>query len=328
MDVVLAHPPEYKLMPDILQQAKDNARQSGGTLEVSNSFDDAQGGFGPAPKFPRPVLLNFLMRYYARTQTGHALDMTIATLGAMALGGIHDQLGGGFHRYSTDGEWRVPHFEKMLYDQAQLAVAYTEAYQATKSEAFASVARDTLDYVLRDMRGQDGGFYSAEDADSVIDPLHPHEKGEGAFYIWTWTELVDALGMRDATIFGARYGVEERGNVDEDPHGEFTGRNILYQAMTEQQVAEPDPDHEPGQQQHEVRFRPCRGLPVAQCEQVHCDEQWCQKASGCHWIHYDRQKRNADNGKSAAERALHKADQEYAGKCDKEGGNGQFHVAA
>ena len=195
--------------------------------DISKSFDEAQGGFGPAPKFPRPVLLNFLMRYYARTQTRHALDMTVATLGAMALGGIHDQLGGGFHRYATDEQWRVPHFEKMLYDQAQLAIAYTEAYQATKYDALAEVARDTLDYLLRDMRGQDGGFYSAEDADSLA--ASATRPSEGAYYVWTLDEIRAVVGRDAADIFAFYYGVEPGGNVPprQDTQGELKGRNVL-----------------------------------------------------------------------------------------------------
>jgi uncharacterized protein YyaL (SSP411 family) len=207
-------------------------------LSFRRSFDSKLGGFGAAPKFPRPSALNFLLRYWADTREEDALKMVTTTLREMAKGGMKDQLGGGFHRYSVDEHWFVPHFEKMLYDQGQLAVSYLEAYQITRDETFAEVAREILAYVQRDLMHPGGAFYSAEDADSVIDPLHPHEKGEGAFYIWTWTELLETLGMRDATIFGARYGVEERGNVDEDPHGEFTGRNILYRAMTEQQVAD------------------------------------------------------------------------------------------
>ncbi len=146
-------------------------------------------GFGSAPKFPRPVVFNFLLRYYARSSRQEALDMTLETLRAMANGGMHDQLGGGFHRYSVDERWFVPHFEKMLYDQAQLAVSYLEAFQITHDPFYAKIARSTLDYVLRDMTHPDGGFYSAEDADSVIDPANPKEKGEGAFYIWTAEEL-------------------------------------------------------------------------------------------------------------------------------------------
>jgi hypothetical protein len=192
------------------------------------TFDTQHGGFGGAPKFPRPVTLNFLLRYHARTQNEEALDMVLQTLKAMAEGGMNDQLGGGFHRYSVDEMWFLPHFEKMLYDQAQLAISYLEAYQITHDSYYAQVARATLDYVLRDMTDPGGGFYSAEDADSVIDPAHPHEKGEGAFYVWTRQEIDAILGHPDATIFSANYGVETGGNAHNDPHGEFPGKNILY----------------------------------------------------------------------------------------------------
>ncbi|HVN06867.1 MAG TPA: thioredoxin domain-containing protein [Bryobacteraceae bacterium] len=194
------------------------------------SFDSRYAGFGDAPKFPRPVTLNFLLRYYARTRNQEALDMVLATLREMAKGGMYDQLGGGFHRYAVDARWFVPHFEKMLYDQAQLGASYLEAFQITHDAAYAETARGILDYVLRDMRDPDGGFYSAEDADSVIDPAHPEEKGEGAFYIWTQSQI-EAIGGRPAADwFAYRYGAEADGNVRSDPHGEFTGRNIVYQA--------------------------------------------------------------------------------------------------
>jgi uncharacterized protein len=201
------------------------------------TFDSAHGGFGDAPKFPRPVVLNFLLRYYVRANRQEALDMTLETLRAMAYGGMHDQLGGGFHRYSVDERWFVPHFEKMLYDQAQLAVSYLEAFQITHDPFFAGIARSTLDYVLRDMTHPEGGFYSAEDADSVVDPAEPAIKGEGAFYIWTASELQQILGPALYAPFAAHYGVEAEGNVHSDPHGEFTGKNILY--VREQ----PDPRH-------------------------------------------------------------------------------------
>ncbi|HEX4595516.1 MAG TPA: thioredoxin domain-containing protein [Bryobacteraceae bacterium] len=192
------------------------------------TFDSTHGGFGDAPKFPRPVIFNFLLRYYARTQRNEALQMSLDTLRAMAAGGMHDQLGGGFHRYSVDERWLVPHFEKMLYDQAQLAISYLEAYQITRNTAYSDIARSTLDYVLRDMTHPDGGFYSAEDADSIIDPANQKEKGEGAFYIWTAAELEQILGRELHDLFAAYYGVEKDGNVHQDPHGEFTGKNILY----------------------------------------------------------------------------------------------------
>jgi len=208
-------------MPD--KTALDSAFQ-----HFRRMFDSAHGGFGSAPKFPRPVVFNFLLRYYARTRRQEALDMTLETLRAMANGGMHDQLGGGFHRYSVDERWFVPHFEKMLYDQAQLTISYLEAFQITHDPFYAKIARSTLDYVLRDMTHPEGGFYSAEDADSVIDPNNPKEKGEGAFYIWTVAELKQALGDAQFKQFASIYGVEENGNVAEDPHGEFPGKNILY----------------------------------------------------------------------------------------------------
>ena len=192
------------------------------------TFDSEHGGFGEAPKFPRPVVFNFLLRYYVRTNRKEALDMTLDTLRAMADGGMHDQLGGGFHRYSVDERWFVPHFEKMLYDQAQLAISYLEAFQITHDDFYSGIARSTLDYVLRDMTHPDGGFYSAEDADSVIDPAHPQVKGEGAFYVWTAAELQETLGSILYAPFAKHYGVEDNGNVYHDPHSEFTGKNILY----------------------------------------------------------------------------------------------------
>jgi len=203
-----------------------------GFAHFRRSFDSKLGGFGGAPKFPRPVVLNFLLRYYARTKNEEALDMVLETLRAMAKGGMHDQLGGGFHRYSVDEYWFVPHFEKMLYDQAQLTISYLEAYQITHDEWFAEVARKTLDYVLRDMTDEEGGFYSAEDADSVIDPAHPHEKGEGAFYVWSLDEIESIVGQPAARYFAYRYGAEAHGNVRNDPHAEFTGKNILFEAQT------------------------------------------------------------------------------------------------
>jgi len=206
-----------------------NALDSGFYI-FRRSFDARYAGFGEAPKFPRPVTLNFLLRYYARTRNQEALDMVLATLREMGKGGMYDQLGGGFHRYSVDARWFVPHFEKMLYDQAQLAISYLEAFQIAGDAALAETARGILDYVLRDMRDPDGGFYSAEDADSVIDAAHPEVKGEGAFYVWTQSEIEAVVGQPDAQWFCHRFGVEEQGNVQNDPHQEFTGKNILYQA--------------------------------------------------------------------------------------------------
>src|SRR5258708_1327212 len=172
----------------------ETALLDSGFAHFRRSFDSTLGGFGNAPKFPRPSVHNFLLRYWKRTGNAEALDMVTATLTAMSHGGMNDQLGGGFHRYSVDAHWFVPHFEKMLYDQAQLAVSYVEAFQITGDAAFAQAARRTLDYVLRDLTAPEGAFWSAEDADSAVDPAHPHEKSEGAFYIWSWPELTALLG--------------------------------------------------------------------------------------------------------------------------------------
>ena len=201
-----------------------------GFFVFRRTFDTHLGGFGGAPKFPRPSVLNFLLRYHARTKSEDALEMVLKTLREMAKGGMHDQLGGGFHRYSVDERWFVPHFEKMLYDQAQLAIAYLEAFQITHDAQYADVARRIFDYILRDMTDAGGGFYSAEDADSAADASQPNVKGEGAFYIWSAAEIRDLVAAPACDWFFHRYGVLEDGNVANDPHDEFTGRNILYQA--------------------------------------------------------------------------------------------------
>jgi uncharacterized protein YyaL (SSP411 family) len=151
----------------------DEAILDSGYYQFRRSFDSRLGGFGGAPKFPRAVAFNFLFRYFYRTKNQEAADMVLFTLREMAKGGMYDQLGGGFHRYSVDARWFVPHFEKMLYDQAQLAVCYLEAYQISGDQTFADVARSIFEYVLRDMTHPKGAFYSAEDADSVIDPANP-----------------------------------------------------------------------------------------------------------------------------------------------------------
>ena len=207
--------------------------------EFASSFDARRGGFGGAPKFPRPSELLFLLREHARTGDTNAGDMVLVTLRAMALGGMRDHLGGGFHRYAVDADWRVPHFEKMLYDQAQLVLAYTEAAQITGDRFYADVALDTLDYVRRDLTSFGGGFFSAEDADSVP-PEHAHEprphKMEGAFYIWRDEEIQDVLGD-DAAVFRARFGILPGGNAPNDPQGEFTEKNLLYTARSLDDVA-------------------------------------------------------------------------------------------
>jgi len=215
--------------------------------QIDRSYDPKEGGFGNAPKFPRPVTLNFLTRFYARDPKNdagkHGLEMALFTLRKMAAGGMHDHIGGGFHRYSVDRYWHVPHFEKMLYDQAQLAVAYLDAFQITGDRQYAAVARDILDYVARDMTSKEGGFFSAEDADSPIvagigDPGHK-KTAEGAFYIWTKKEIDAALGDA-AEIFNFHYGVQAHGNAPEgsDPHDEFRGKNILIERHTIAETAE------------------------------------------------------------------------------------------
>ncbi|HLI85459.1 MAG TPA: thioredoxin domain-containing protein [Bryobacteraceae bacterium] len=217
--------------------ASDPTIAESGFFAFRRTFDTRLGGFGDAPKFPRPSVLNFLLRYHARTKNQEALEMVLLTLRAMAKGGMHDRLGGGFHRYSVDERWFVPHFEKMLYDQAQLAISYLEAFQITGDEALATTARGIFDYVLRDMTDAAGAFYSAEDADSAIDPAKPEQKGEGAFYIWSEAEIREHAGMPSAEWFNYRYGVREDGNVAYDPHGEFRGKNILYEAHTLEETA-------------------------------------------------------------------------------------------
>ncbi len=207
------------------------AMAAGAFSTISASYDTMYGGFGPGPKFPRPALIEFLLAYHRRREAPAARGMALHTLRAMAAGGMYDHIGGGFHRYSVDGEWRVPHFEKMLYDQAQLASVYIAAFQLTAEPFFGDVARDVLDYVLAEMRDDSGGFYSAEDAESFI-PGGGSEKEEGAFYVWTLGEILDALGEERGRVFAHRYGAADSGNALHDPMKVFTGQNILYAAQT------------------------------------------------------------------------------------------------
>jgi uncharacterized protein len=229
----------------ILQQERE-ADQEGSAVDetllkrtyhqLAAQYDPKYGGFGNGPKFPRPVVLNFLFRYYARSKDEEALTMALTTLRAMAQGGMYDHIGGGFHRYSVDAQWRVPHFEKMLYDQAQLVNSYLDAFQITSDESFARTARETLDYVLRDMTDPDGGFYSAEDADSP-EPENPAHASEGAFYLWTKKEIENILQTEDAKVFCHHFGVDEYGNALSDPQSEFRGKNILFSPFTVEQTA-------------------------------------------------------------------------------------------
>jgi len=231
----------YQFLNDIASSADHNSQLDRdlvvrGFHQFKSGYDAKFGGFGSAPKFPRPVVLEFLFRYYHATGTPSALEMTLHTLRAMANGGMYDQLGWGFHRYSVDREWFVPHFEKMLYDQAQLVKVYLDAYLITNDHFYSSVARNTLDYVLRELTSPEGGFYSAEDADSP-DPNRSGQSSEGACYLWSHEEIFRHLNNDDAVVIASRFGIQESGNVLSDPHGVFSGRNILSVRKTISELA-------------------------------------------------------------------------------------------
>ncbi len=191
------------LSADILREAY---------LALRQEFDSVNGGFGTAPKFPQPMALEFLLKYFRRYRDVTALGMVELTLEKMARGGIHDQLGGGFHRYATDSLWRVPHFEKMLYDNALLSQLYTHAYLVTGKQLYSTTAQQTLDYVLREMTDPTGGFYSSQDADS--------EGVEGKYYLWTQQEIAEVVGEEHSRIINDYFGVTAQGN--------FNGLNILH----------------------------------------------------------------------------------------------------
>ncbi len=214
-----------------LQQGLGSSEQLGGEElddsalgnaydHLAGSFDSIHGGIGRAPKFPTPHNYLFLLRYWKRSGNNNALAMVEKTLQSMRLGGIYDHVGFGFHRYSTDPNWLVPHFEKMLYDQAMLAMAYIEAYQATGKEDYEQTAREIFTYVLRDMTDPGGGFYSAEDADS--------EGEEGKFYLWSEKEIEQVLGKDDAEFFMKVFNTDKEGNFGEEATGRKTGDNILH----------------------------------------------------------------------------------------------------
>ncbi len=216
----------------LLEQTTGGAHELGKSLldegysAMVASFDPEHGGFGGAPKFPLPSSLGFLLRYHYRTGKELARMSVLKTLDEMMLGGIRDYIGGGFHRYSTDRVWLVPHFEKMLYDNALLAKVYAEAYQVTGKQEYAEVVRETLGWVTREMRDPLGGFYSAQDADTA--------EGEGTYYTWTPEEVTRSLGEADGSVFNRLYGLTRTGN--------FEGRNILHRTAAafgpaEQEVA-------------------------------------------------------------------------------------------
>ncbi|HLG18326.1 MAG TPA: thioredoxin domain-containing protein [Bdellovibrionota bacterium] len=187
----------------------------------AGQYDPSLGGWGHAPKFPRPVSIEFLFHYGVRANEPKAIEMALHTLRMMGRGGMYDQLAGGFHRYSVDPHWLVPHFEKMLYDNAQLVIAYLEAFQLTGEKEFERIARETLDYVSREMTDSEGGFYSATDADS--------EGKEGKFFLWSKAEIFEHLGKENGEIFCEYYDVTERGN--------FEGHNILHIGIPLHEVA-------------------------------------------------------------------------------------------
>jgi uncharacterized protein YyaL (SSP411 family) len=210
--------------------AADSGALGGAELDASTparcveqyeaAFDPQHAGFGEAPKFPRSFSLSFLLLQDLRGRGATSREMALSTLRALRLGGIHDHLGGGFHRYATDREWLVPHFEKMLYDQAFLARAFLDGFQATGDATLAETARDTLDYVLRDLSDAAGGFHSAEDADS--------EGVEGRFYVWTRAEILAVLGARDGALFADTYGCTDEGNFLDEATRRRTGENIPH----------------------------------------------------------------------------------------------------
>jgi uncharacterized protein YyaL (SSP411 family) len=212
LEAVRLAPGEGELGPDLLRQAAQG---------LARAFDPTYGGFGSAPKFPHPMDLRLLLRTWRRFGDANALHMVRLTLDRMAMGGIYDHLGGGFHRYSTDARWLVPHFEKMLYDNALLCVSYLEGYQATGNPLYRTVVEETLAYVLREMTSPEGPFYSTQDADS--------EGEEGKFYVWSAAEVEAILGKEVAEKFAYVY--------DVTPDGNWEGHNILHRAKTDEQDA-------------------------------------------------------------------------------------------
>ncbi len=198
-----------------------------GYQSLQLQFDPVHGGFGRAPKFPTPHTLLFLLRYAKRNPHSRALLMVERTLDAIRNGGIYDHLGGGVHRYSTDEQWHIPHFEKMLYDQALLVMAYTETFQVTGNTACRKTAEEILGYVTRSLRSTEGAFFSAEDADSP--------EGEGAFYVWTLREFEQVLGLEDATVAALVFGVTLNGNYHDPGRGH--GYNILRWSLSPEKIA-------------------------------------------------------------------------------------------
>jgi hypothetical protein len=221
LDVGMSIPPGNMLEREVLSTAFE---------ELTGSYDKEHGGFGTFPKFPSPHMLIFLMRYWRRFHHPLAAHMAEHSLKAMHGGGIYDHLAGGFHRYSTDAEWKVPHFEKMLYDQAMLALAYLEARQATGNEWYEAVARETLDFAIDEMRDDSGAFISAIDADT--------EGEEGGYYLWTFEELERELNESELTLATTVWGLRKEGNFPDEVTGEPSGKNVLFLPRTLSEVAD------------------------------------------------------------------------------------------
>ncbi len=215
-----ARPVDEVLSVDLLGNAAEH---------LSENFDHEDGGFGAAPKFPTPHQLLFLLRWHQRSGSDIALEMVEKTLDKMAAGGIFDHLGGGFHRYSVDKQWQVPHFEKMLYDQATIALAYTEAYQISGKKHYAEVVAAIFNFIKRDLRGDEGAFYAAQDADS--------EGVEGAFYVWNEAQVKAALGQSEGDSFCQYYGVSEKGNFPE-----IAGSSVLNRVAVEEDRSGNEPE--------------------------------------------------------------------------------------
>jgi uncharacterized protein YyaL (SSP411 family) len=202
--------------------------------QIRGSYDAGHGGFGAGgPKFPQPLLVGFLLRYQQRTNNDTARAMALKTLDAMVDGSIYDQVGGGFHRYTTDAGWRVPHYEKMLYDQALNAIAYTEAWQITHDDRYAAVVRGTLDYVLRDLRQANGAFDSGQDADSLVPMKAGPELVEGAFYFWTPAEIASVVGAKRADLVTWYYGIDADSKLPSRAHSVSETRKTFGLSETE-----------------------------------------------------------------------------------------------
>jgi len=194
---------------------------------ITASFDTEYGGFGNAPKFPRTAVFDFLLQYHQKNPSGKSLEMVLTTLDHMIRGGIYDQVEGGFHRYSVDAQWQVPHFEKMLYDQGLIINTLIDTSVAAKTDRYHATILQSLDFILHKMKNKKGGFYSAYDADSAR-PDNPDEHGEGAYYVWSKKELDTILSKQEQDIFYLHFNIQKSGNVSSDPQKEFTGLNILH----------------------------------------------------------------------------------------------------